>query len=128
MNPYTADQSFLFAYVEPVPNPREGVIDEALECTVEDLLAGKAIMSSKYPVVVQALGRPCMRWAYCGMCNEPDLIRMASNCLRTVLDAVPGSDGVNRSSNWERFEQSDIPACLRVSLGQVWSLLEPEAK
>jgi hypothetical protein len=100
VNPCMADQSFLFAYVRPVPNPREGVIDEALECTVDHLLAGKAITSSNYPVIVQAYGRPCMRWAYCGMCNEPDLIRMASNCLLTALEAIPGrSDADGRPSN-----------------------------
>jgi hypothetical protein len=43
VNPCTADQSFLFAYVEPVLNPREGVIDEALECTVGHLLAGRRL-------------------------------------------------------------------------------------
>jgi hypothetical protein len=100
VNPCTADQAFIFSYVEPVPNPREGVIEEALECTVEDLLAGKAVMSSKYPVIVQAYGRPCMRWAYCGMCNEPDIIRMASNCLLTALEAIPGRlDADGRPSN-----------------------------
>jgi hypothetical protein len=88
MNLCTVDQSFLFAYVEPVLNLREGVIDEALEYTVEDLFAGKAVMSSKYPVIVQASGRPCMRGPYFGMCNEPDLIRLATRCLFTVLGSV----------------------------------------
>jgi hypothetical protein len=88
VNPCTADQSFLFAYVKPVLNPREGVIDEALESTACHLLAGKAIISSQYPVIVQAYGRPCLRWAYCGMCNEPDRIRMASDYLLTALEAI----------------------------------------
>jgi hypothetical protein len=100
VNPCTADQSFLFVYVEPVLNPREGVIDEAIERTVGNLLAGKAIMSSQYPVIVQAYGRPCMRWAYCGICNEPNLIRIASNCLLTALEAIPSrSDADERPSN-----------------------------
>jgi hypothetical protein len=115
VNPCIADQSFLFAYVEPVLNPREGVIDEALERIVGHLLAGKAVMSSRYPVIVQAYGRPCMRWAYRGIYNEPYMIRMASNCLLTALEAIPGrldadggpsnvriviaGDGIKRSNN-----------------------------
>jgi hypothetical protein len=34
------------------------------------------------------------------MCNEPDLIRMASNCLLTALEAIPDrSDADERPSN-----------------------------
>ncbi|KAE9369889.1 hypothetical protein N431DRAFT_427969 [Stipitochalara longipes BDJ] len=92
VNPCTADQVFIYTYVEPVDNPQEAVIEQAMECTVEDLLGGRAIVSGNPDcrvVVVQARRAPCMRWAYCGMGSDPDCVRMASNCLITAFEKIP---------------------------------------
>jgi hypothetical protein len=99
LNPVDADHRFLLSYVPPVEKPREGVVEEAIEWTAEDLLQGKVIVSSKYPVVIQAYGKPCMRYAFCAMYGNPYDVRMASNCLLTALENIPGTVDAKGNQN-----------------------------
>ena len=87
-SPLCAEKLFLMAYVEPVPSPRPLVLDQAIPCTVKDILESKINYNKRCPVLVLARGKPCMRYAVVAISNSTTCT-VASNCVQTAAEQLP---------------------------------------
>ena len=90
VNPAVADVLFCHAYVERVeiPQPRQPLL--AVECDLSDFLRGRVIFGSQALIVVQAYGRPCMRYAVVALYGKGHLLSMAlaTNCIHTAIERI----------------------------------------
>lgn len=87
LNVASADSLFCMAYVDPVETPEQQTLDVARECVLEDLLQGRLIYDApgNAPILVQAYGKPNMRYVAAAWYNLAESLTIASNCVRTAL-------------------------------------------
>lgn len=109
LNPALTDVLFCFNYVNPVHLSQEGtkpvicerhqgspldhqILPQAIECGLEDLLQGRILDAHKgikAPVIIQALGRPGMRYAAAGWLGK-HRFAVSSDCVHAAIDSDQG--------------------------------------
>lgn len=98
LNPTSADALFCAAYTEPVPTPQSQDVEKAVEYRLQDMLDGKPIPISTdrtIPIIVQAQGRPCMRYTFAGLYGASGgegEVRVVSNCIHAALKSLDKYD------------------------------------
>ena len=90
VNPAVADVVYCHAYVERVENPQPRQPLLAIECDLSDFLEDRVIFSSRALILVQAYGRPCMRYAAVALYGKSYLLSMAlsTNCIHTAIRQI----------------------------------------
>ena len=90
LNPAVADLFFCYAYVEPVESPRCGAIPPVVECDMSEFLQGKTLGTTRALVLVQAYGKPIMRYAALSIYGISYVrnIALSTNCIHTAMERI----------------------------------------
>lgn len=92
VNPSLTDVLFCQSYVAPIQNPALQIVKEAFECTMDDFRDGKIKTHSPNGklVIIQAYGRPCMRYAAAGWIGKRRFA-LATNCIQEAINSLIGT-------------------------------------
>ena len=90
IDPAATDVRFCMAHIEPVKEPlKEQPPQKVISTDIHDLLTGDLVVSGTppIPVVVQAYGKPFMRYATVGLYHcAMTPVMLASNCIYTAVN------------------------------------------